>query len=268
MSIEEERLARLLKRAVPEPPVELSADQITTRSAGPSARSWTVPTLAAAAVAAIGVTVGLIAAHQSPTGGTPSVQALSSASARPSPQTGPTCRGRTVTVPDVIGVAQDAAFAIIQDAGLNVGVYFGVPPASARIAPGLVSVQSLPAGSKAVPGALVWLQIASAPSTSTAAPLDPGFEPTATPTAQSPCQVVVGTPAASDATRSVPNVVGMTAHQAHDAAHAAGFNVSTVITEAPASQPVSPGTVFAQSPVAGSSARPGSGMILYVAPAS
>jgi PASTA domain len=268
MSSEEERLARLLKRVVPEPTVQLSADQITTRSAGPSARSWTVPTLAAAAVAAIGVTVGLVAAHQSPTGGTPSLSALSSASARPSPQTGATCRGRTVTVPDVIGVAQDAAFAIIQDAGLNVGVYFGVPPASARIAPGLVFVQSLSAGSKAVPGALVWLEVATAASTSTGADTDPGMEPTNAPTTQSPCQVVVGTPPAPNATGSVPNVVGMGANQAHFAATAAGFNVSTVISAAPASQSVAPRTVFAQSPAAGSSARPGSGMILYVAPAS
>jgi hypothetical protein len=268
MSTEEQRLARLLKQVVPEPPVQLSADQITARSAGPSARSWTMPALAAAAVAAIGVTVGVVAAHQSPAGGSPAPQSLSGASASASPQTGATCRGRTVTVPDVVGEAQDAAFAIIQDAGLNGGVYYGVPPASARIAPGLVAAQSLPAGSKAVPGALVWLEIASAPSTSTAAPIDPGFEPTATPTAQSPCQVVVGTPPASDATRSVPNVLGMSANQAHDAARAAGFNVSIVITEAPASQPVPPGTVFAQSPVAGSSARPGSGMTLYVAPAS
>ena len=268
MSSEEERLARLLKRVVPEPPVQLSADQVTTRSAGPSPRSWAVPTLAAAAVAAIGVTVGLVAAHHSPAGGPSAPLALSSASASVSPQTGATCRGRTLTVPDVVGITPDAAFAIIQDAGLNVGAYDGVPPASARIPAGLIAAQSLPAGSKAVPGALVWLEIASAPSTSTAAPIDPGMEPTATPTAQSPCQVVVGTPPASDATGSVPNVVGMGASQARGAARAAGFNVSTVVTAAPGSRSVAPGTVFAQSPAAGSSARPGSGMILYVTPAS
>jgi hypothetical protein len=272
MSTEEERLARLLKRVVPEPPVELSADQITTRAAGPSRRSWTMPTLAAAAVAAIGVTVGLVAAHHSPAGGSPAPLAIPSASARASatasPQTGATCRGRTVTVPDVVGITQGAAFAIIQDAGLNVGAYSGVPPASARIPPGLISAQSLPAGSKAVLGAVVWLEIASAPATSTVAPIDPGMEQTAPPTAQSPCQVVVGTPPASNATGSVPNVLGIGASQARDAARADGFNVSTVITAAPGSQSVAPGTVFAQSPAAGSSARPGSGMILYVTPAS
>jgi beta-lactam-binding protein with PASTA domain len=60
----------------------------------------------------------------------------------------------------------------------------------------------------------------------------------------------------------------MEANQARDAARAAGFDVSTVTTAAPGSQSVAPGTVFAQSPAAGSSARPGSGMILYVPPAS
>ena len=44
---------------VPDPPVRLSADQVTTRSVDPSAKSWAVPAMAAAAVAAIGVTVGL-----------------------------------------------------------------------------------------------------------------------------------------------------------------------------------------------------------------
>ena len=63
MSTEEERLAQLLKRLVPEPPVQLSADEITAPSARLSARSWTPPALAAAAVVAIGVTVGLVAAQ-------------------------------------------------------------------------------------------------------------------------------------------------------------------------------------------------------------
>jgi PASTA domain len=160
MSIEEERLARLLKRVVPEPPVQLSAAQITTPSAAPSTRSWMVPTLAAAAVAAIGVTVGLVAAHHSPAGGSSAPLAVSSASGSASPQPGATCRGRTITVPDVVGITQKAAFAIIQDAGLNVGAYDGVPPASARIPPGLIAAQSLSAGSKAVPGAVVWLGVA------------------------------------------------------------------------------------------------------------
>jgi PASTA domain len=265
MSTEEERLAQLLKRLVPEPPVQLSADDITVPGAGSSDRSWMLPALAAATVAAIGVTVGLVATQTSGPDRTPSPLAGSGASVSESPQASATCRGRTVTVPNVVGVVQDAALAIIQGVGLNVGVYYGVPPASAHVAVGTVSAQSLPAGSKAVPGALVWLEIASAPSTSTAAPIDPGMGLTETPTPLSPCQIIVGTPPARNATQSVPDVVGMTSNQAMRVAQAAGFNVSTVITAAPASRPVPSGTVFAQSPAAGSAARPGSGMILYVA---
>lgn len=265
MSSEEDRLARMLKRAVPEPPVRLSADQITTRSARPTAKSWRLPALAAAAVVAIGVTVGLVAAQLPGSRGADSPQLETGASARPSPHVSASCQGRTVTVPNVVGESMDAAGAMVQDVGLTEGVYFAP---SARVPSGTVMAQSLTAGSRAVPGALVWLKIASAPSTSTAAPIDPGMEPTATPTPLSPCQAVTGTPAAANATASVPNVVGMTANQAHYAAREAGFNVSTVFAAAPASRRVPPGTVFAQEPAAGSPARPGSGMILYAAPAS
>jgi hypothetical protein len=266
MSGEEDRLARLLKRAVPEPPVRLSADQITTHSTRPTAKSWRLPALAAAAVVAIGVTVGLVAAQLPGSNGAQAPQvAVGSTSARPSPHVSATCQGRTVTVPNVVGESMDAAGAVVQDVGLTEGVYFAP---TARVPSGTVMAQSLTAGSRAVPGALVWLKIASAPSTSTAAPIDPGMEPTASPTPLSPCQAVTGTPAAANATASVPNVVGMTANQAHYAAREAGFNVSTVFTATPASQHVPPGTVFAQEPAAGSPARPGSGMILYAAPAS
>jgi hypothetical protein len=265
MSTEEERLARLLKRAVPEPPAQLSADEITTPSAGPSARSWRLPALAAAAVVAIGVTVGLVAAQLPGPREAAAPQGVSGSSARPSPQVGATCRGHTVTVPNVIGETMDAAGAVIQDAGLNQGVYFAP---STRVPAGTVMAESPTAGSRAVPGALIWLQIASAPSTSTAPPIDPGWEPTAAPTPLSPCQAVTGTAPAPSATERVPNVVAMTANQAHYAARAAGFSVSTVLAAPPASRSVPPGTVFAQEPVAGSSARPGSGMIIYAAPAS
>jgi beta-lactam-binding protein with PASTA domain len=91
--------------------------------------------------------------------------------------------------------------------------------------------------------------------------------PTAT-TPLSPCQAAAGAPPGVTATHPVPNVVGMMANQATWDVHAAGFTATQVITAAPASRPVPPGTVFAQAPAAGSSARPESAMILYVAPAS
>jgi hypothetical protein len=265
MSTEEQRLARLLKRVVPEPPIQLSADQITTASARQSARSWTLPALAAAAVVAIGVTVGVVATQLPSKGGAAAPQTVSGTTAgNASPQPVATCHGRTVTVPNVVGTEQGAALAIIQDAGLNGGIYFGQAPASAHVAPGLVFAQSPAAGSKAVPGALVRLSIASAPSTSTA---DPGSAPTATPTSASPCLSVVGTPAPSNASVPVPNVVGMTANQARDVARAAGFSVSVVTSAARGSRAAAPGTVFAQSPAAGSRAMPRTGMILDVAAA-
>jgi hypothetical protein len=264
MSSEEDRLAQLLKRVVPEPPAQLSADEITTPSAGRPAMSRTMPALAAAAVVAIGVTVGLLATQLSGPGRT---TALSGTSASASPQASATCRGRTAVVPNVVGESMNAAIAIIQDAGLNVGIYTAVPPGSARVPPGMVSAQSLPAGSEAVPGAEVELAIASAPSNSTEAPIDPGMEPTEVPTPLSPCQVVGGTPPAASATQSVPDVVGMTVEKATATAQRDGFSV-TITTAAPNSRAIPPGTVFAQTPSAGSSARPGSGVILYASSAT
>jgi PASTA domain len=263
MSGEEERLARLLKQSVPEPPVRLSADQIMTRSDRTQARSWRRPALAAAAVVAIGVGVAVVAA-QLPGGhrATPS-RPLAAASAAASPQVGTSCSGRTVTVPNVVGVSMNAAIALIQDAGLTAGVY---DRASTRVAPGTVVSQSLPAGGRAVLGAEVDLAIAVTQPSGTATPIDPGFENTASSPA-SPCQAVTGTPAPADATRPVPSVVGMTAIAAAEAALADGFSVSRVVSEPPASHQVAPGTVFAQVPAAGTGARPGSGIIMYVAPA-
>ena len=50
MTMEEQRLSELLKRSVPEPPVELSADRVTVPHLDRSRRSWLMPVLAAAAV--------------------------------------------------------------------------------------------------------------------------------------------------------------------------------------------------------------------------
>ena len=68
MTTEEQRLAELLKRTVPEPPFELSADRVTVRHANRSRRPWLAPALAAAAVVLVAVAgVGLKATqHPSP----------------------------------------------------------------------------------------------------------------------------------------------------------------------------------------------------------
>ncbi len=64
MTTEEQRLSELLKRSVPEPPVELSADRVTVPHIDRSRRSWLMPVLAAASVVLVaGAGVGLNAAR-------------------------------------------------------------------------------------------------------------------------------------------------------------------------------------------------------------
>jgi hypothetical protein len=64
MTMEEQRLSELLKRSVPEPPLELSADRVTVQHIDRSRRSWLMPVLAAAAVVLVAVAgVGLNAAR-------------------------------------------------------------------------------------------------------------------------------------------------------------------------------------------------------------
>src|SRR6201999_652207 len=68
MTMEEQRLSELLKRSVPEPPFELSADRVTVQHIDRSGRSWLMPVLAAAAVVLVAAAgVGLKATqHPSP----------------------------------------------------------------------------------------------------------------------------------------------------------------------------------------------------------
>jgi hypothetical protein len=283
MSAEEERLRRLLKGAVPQPPVEVTTDQVMSRplhgsgGSARSVRSWGVPALAAAAVVAIAVTIGVLAAHHSgpaaPVAGRATGTAQPTASTSPQPRT--SCPGATVTVPNVIGTTLDAAAAILQGAGLYAGTAEAVMTStrtnagspdtvmtSARtVTPGTVFAQSPAAGSRAVPGTVVWLKIGSAPWTK------PGHSPNVS-SSPSPCQSMAATPPAAGATARVPDVIGMTQLQAVAVAEQAGFrNVSVTIAPLPRGLSALPGTVFAQTPTAGSSAQP-PGMILYVAPAT
>jgi hypothetical protein len=68
MTTEEQRLSELLKRSVPEPPFELSADRVTVQHIDRSRRSWLMPVLAAAAVVLVAAAgVGLkVTQHLSP----------------------------------------------------------------------------------------------------------------------------------------------------------------------------------------------------------
>jgi hypothetical protein len=53
MTMEEQRLSEMLKRTVPEPPLELSADRVTAQHFDKSPRPWLMPALAAASVVAV-----------------------------------------------------------------------------------------------------------------------------------------------------------------------------------------------------------------------
>lgn len=68
---EEQRLADLLKRAVPEPPRELTNEEITTVHVNLPRKSWLMPALAAAAVIIIGGGAGALATQLTGNSGTP-----------------------------------------------------------------------------------------------------------------------------------------------------------------------------------------------------
>jgi hypothetical protein len=129
MTNEEQRLSQLLKRLVPEPPFQLSADQVTTRSVDRSVKSWTLPALAAAAVVVVGVTTGVVATHDTGTGGptkptTPlAAGTTSKASGSASPSPTASCAAQSVTVPNVIALTQNQAVWIVQAAGLTAGIH-------------------------------------------------------------------------------------------------------------------------------------------------
>jgi hypothetical protein len=127
LNVEEQRLADLLKRAVPEPPRQLSADQITVRRArrsrGPRA-VWTRPALAAAAVVIIAVTTALAARHWS-AGTAPAPRGTGQPAASASPPSPRRTQGspaRSVTVPLVIGLPTVRAEQVLERLGLSVKV--------------------------------------------------------------------------------------------------------------------------------------------------
>ncbi len=77
MTTEEQRLAELLKRSVPEPPFELSAERVTVRHVDGSRRPWLMPALAAAAVVLVAGAGAVLKVTQnpSPAASSPSKQA-------------------------------------------------------------------------------------------------------------------------------------------------------------------------------------------------
>lgn len=180
---EEERLAGLLKRAVPEPPRELSAGQVTARHPGPwrgPRAAWTRPALAAAAVLVVGVTTGIVAHHSSP-GEAPaprgtghpaaSVSSPSPACTPASPVRGAAARcpaasasraaEQIVAVPSVVGMPAAQAEQILLGAGLTVRVVESKAPRGQDVPAGTVFSQSPAAGSAVPPGAAVIVTVAA-----------------------------------------------------------------------------------------------------------
>jgi hypothetical protein len=128
MSVEEQWLSRLLKRAEPEPPFELSAGQVIMQGVDRSVKSWMLPAMAAAVVLAIGVTAGAVATHNSNQEAHGTGQSAAGPATGPansaSPQATPSCQaqGHSVAVPSLVGQALAPATAIARLAGFMVKV--------------------------------------------------------------------------------------------------------------------------------------------------
>jgi hypothetical protein len=87
---EEQRLADLLKHAVPQPPRELTDEEITTVHVNLPRKSWLMPALAAAAVIIIGGGAGALAATSSGNSGPPATPGTSRSAVTPqAPRTTP-----------------------------------------------------------------------------------------------------------------------------------------------------------------------------------
>ena len=196
MSPEEQRLADLLKRAVPEPPRQLTYEEITVPHLNRSRKSWLMPTLAAAAVVVIGVTAGAVATQLSGNSGTPVTTPGSSqssgtpltpsttpgtptpvatttpsATAVPSTPTStptaiPTPTGtvtpvprtpKAVVVPGVIGETRAQATVTLAAAGFTVTLQAQAAPQGQSIPQGIVWAQSPAAGAEEPRGATITL---------------------------------------------------------------------------------------------------------------
>jgi hypothetical protein len=181
---DEQQLADLLKRAVPEPPRQLTYEEITVRNVERTVKSWLVPTLAAASVLIVAGAVGAVAATRSDqtASGTPAANqhgkhaGPATPSARPSspgcqPSPVPTAsaaRAGRVAVPSVVGQGGTTAEQVIQSAGLIVILH----ETTSKTAPaGIVLSESPAAGTQVPTGAAVTL---------TASAGSPGAQPTPT----------------------------------------------------------------------------------------
>jgi hypothetical protein len=216
---DEQQLADLLKRVVPEPPRQLTYEEITVRNVERTVKSWLVPTLAAASILVIGGAVGAVAAtrsgqaasgtsvayqgsgHPGPATPTPwptppGCQPVAEPSAEPTPPAQPTpsaepTSAASVRAPAVVGQRQVVAERAIQQAGLKAIVQ---ETASRTVPAGTVLSESPASGTRVPVGATVTLTVAG----SAGAPATPTPTPTATCPAPTPVPTT-GEPAAPTA---------------------------------------------------------------------
>ena len=264
MSPEEQQLAELLKRAVPEPPRQLTYEEITVPHANWSRKSWLMPTLAAAAVVVIGVTVGAVAAHSSGGSQTPVASLGTSRSSVPAPTPSvtavptpsvtavPTKKPGPVVVPNLVGMNVNQAHFIAKADGFAVELQEKAFP---NLPPGTVGAQSPSAGTTVPIYVTIVLYYApgSVSPTESAVPsatTRPVASATAVPTSAAPV--------------TMPNVLGREELQAVQILQSAGFRVDVVHRSAPNSQQVQNGTVWEEWPTAGASAPQGSLISIYV----
>lgn len=285
MNSDEQWLADLLKRAVPQPPRQLTHEEITVRHRPERSRKgWAMPALAAAAVLAIGVALGA-AATRHPGSGVPNLQGASGPAPVSSPATPPatptatpTCGsavidvapsapGDSVTVPDLEGQQLTAAGQALVQLGLDVRI---TTNHTSAVPAGTVTQQS-PAPGMIVPrGATVMLYVSDGGRAAA-----PTFAPATGAVSGSGCGTsapsVVPTGPASSSTAAlgqvrVPSSIGMSQVQAEQSIIAAGFRVIVHEEEAPGNQAVPPGTVWKQDPAAATTVAPGTTITIAVQP--
>jgi hypothetical protein len=150
---EEQRLAQLLKRAVPEPPFALQPERVTARRRGhTSAKSWALPVLSAAAVLVIGVTIGAVTTHDP---GQPARSAGSATSPTASASAAPRA---TATVPNLVGMTTATATRTVVRSGFIVRT---IQVSSPTVPPGLVVAPAPAAGVKVAAGTTITLRVAT-----------------------------------------------------------------------------------------------------------
>jgi PASTA domain len=265
---DEQWLADLLKRTVPQPPRQLTYGEITVpQRKEHSRKAWAMPVLAAAAVVAVGVALGATAARHSGSG-TESFQPASSkvpASSAATPTTPPSCTGTVagsgVTVPNVAGQQVAAAMQVLAQLGLEMQI---TTIQASAVRPGTVTRQNPAPGTIVPPGAKVMLYDSAGGDSVT---------PTSAPTTAggSGCATAAPTPSGSPSTSApgrvgVPSSTGMTATQAQQNLSAAGLRV--VVMQAPpaGNEAIPAGTVWQQNPAAGTTVALGTTITIFVQP--